>query len=974
MKASNGTAVFWDGIIDPAGWYNTNTGTLVNGSFSGVSGWKLNVTAGSGYTSVPTLTFASTGGIPTVAVSLKVVTFSVLAGGEYSSVPTVTLGAPNSSGLSNGGTQAQVTVNAGLKSIAVSNGPSGVTQGATVTISGGTSGTAATGTAIVSNGVLIGVTITAAGANYTGAPATLTVGGKTVTTGISATFKINSVTSTAGEGYTGVPTITVNGGKATTAATFNLSMGVAATVTSNASAAYLMPGTLAFTPGAGGTGASITLTTSTAITGTITGGTGVFTPNLGFTGFTYLDSNGLTNGRGLATFTPTANTAHSLFYQDVLAIYVQGNWTYTNPDTNIVSSYGFSSAQSRLGSYVMANGAMGQAHVQPGLDLINSSTSKNNGDITIASNWNLAAGSAFKSNGTALTATDTYNFADNYIKFIYRLGLEPGTLTLRAIRDINVNASISDGFFQFRNYNAASYLTALRAYIPTAFNSLANLRSIGSTLSATGADYYLNSFLQGLTVPVAPYSVTANATTTANGYSPSGSALAAADVFPEALRIFCTQNCGSAAVGLNTVQYPGSWSYRFTAGADLTSANPNATKSLATFSNGHGNVIVAAHESYNQPTLSVANVTSQVNVLVNLPTMLRTGTGSVDIAAARNLQLDDQVAPGVIYTAGVNTALLAADPQWNIVSTASGPTLVANNAAGFFEPQILLANIKTAVFGPPNAAAFPEMGGDITIAAQQDVIGFQNVQNFNQSGTSTQPFSQFYTPWLFATAKIGLQTGSDILKLGAGIFQPSGTTMKEQSAWWIQFGSFDQGVMSVGGNVTLTAGRDLRDFSVSLPTTGRVSGGLSVLLPNGQLNTPVPHVYGSGNMTVSVGRALASGTFYEGSGHASIQVRGSVSSDWQADANFGNKSALLAIAPVGTVLAVDLGQLALTAGGSILLSGVVNPAALRKQILSGSDVGYFMQTYGPDSAVRLYAGGGDISFVVQSGASCGSEA
>ena len=62
--------------------------------------------------------------------------------------------------------------------------------------------------------------------------------------------------------------------------------------------------------------------------------------------------------------------------------------------------------------------------------------------------------------------------------------------------------------------------------------------------------------------------------------------------------------------------------------------------------------------------------------------------------------------------------------------------------------------------------------------------------------------------------------------------------MMEQSAWWIQFSNFDQGVMSVGGNVTLTAGRDVRDFSVSLPTTGRVSGGLSQTF-NGQPNTPV---------------------------------------------------------------------------------------------------------------------------------------
>jgi hypothetical protein len=333
------------------------------------------------------------------------------------------------------------------------------------------------------------------------------------------------------------------------------------------------------------------------------------------------------------------------------------------------------------------------------------------------------------------------------------------------------------------------------------------------------------------------------------------------------------------------------------------------------------------------------------------------------------------LAPGAIYTAGVNTALLA-DPQWTKVAN----LLTANNPTGFYEPQLLLAVAgKAPVFGPPNAAAFPEMGGDITITAQQDVIGFQDVKNLGQS--LTLPFAQLYSPWLMSTAQIGASGESDFLKLGAGVFTPTVSLagvslMTQQSAWWIQFGSFAQGVMSVGGNVTLTAGRDVRDFSVSLPTTGRVSGGLSQRV-NGQINTPVPHVYGSGNMNVSVGRTLASGSFYEGSGHASILVRGSVVADWQTTTA---TSAGVVVSPAGTVLALDSGQIALTAGGSISLGtslyvpgsttaatsgGIVNPAALRKQPrLNGGGAGtasFVLQTYGPDSKVRLSAGSGDIA-------------
>jgi hypothetical protein len=45
LTASNSTSVTWDGIIDPAGWFDKN-GALVNGAWTGLSGWRLNVTAG----------------------------------------------------------------------------------------------------------------------------------------------------------------------------------------------------------------------------------------------------------------------------------------------------------------------------------------------------------------------------------------------------------------------------------------------------------------------------------------------------------------------------------------------------------------------------------------------------------------------------------------------------------------------------------------------------------------------------------------------------------------------------------------------------------------------------------------------------------------------------------------------------------------------------------------------------------------
>jgi filamentous hemagglutinin family protein len=1021
----NGSSLGWDGTIDPAGWYRN--GTLVDGTFSNITGWKLTVTsAGSGLTAPPVVKLLTTAdptvGTP-VQTSLKVVAVSMASGkgGEFTQPPTsVTLSAPNNPGTnwSSAGTAATATVSAGLKSVSVSNGPSGVTAGAAVTFLAPTGGTAATGTAIVNaQGQLIGVNIISAGTNYKAAPTQLTVGGKVVTTGIAATYTVVALTlATSGDGYLdnkaifASATFGASGGSMITAPTITASMGVAINVNQNAlgSAAYEVP--YAQVTGAGN--ATLSFTFATNLTGSRTNG--VFTIGAAGAGFTLLTSNGIdTGGTGTALFAPSTtatglNQDHINFYTNVLKQVAQGTWT------NNGLSYGLANTNTaRLGSYLQPDGKggtiSGAVHLQPGIDLINSSQpvttptgtipAINGGDITVATNWNLAAGTAnnlttqatTQANGN-ITPVGSYDPANSYISFLYRLGLEPGTLTLQASRDVDMNASISDGFFQFKNYNDPTYLKNLATYINAAASNsfgqsffLGNRSLSGYALNGVRVQIITNADGSYTYKPVgfteAPYLASANQVNATDAM------LEAADVFPSTLRMFCTSNCGAGTLtstsNVYAVANPGSWSYRITAGADPGSANPNAIGS--TFganavgaNHGRGSVIMSSHGSYSQlvsapiPSPSSSNnlvlptgtTAYQSLIAVNLPTMLRTGTGSINIAAALNLQLTNQgaptkdgsgvqtpdlAAPGVIYTAGVATAPLSPNLTWtysnpfaSTTSSAGQPrTATASDVTGFFEPRLLMP-VNTA-FGPVNAAAFPQMGGDITIAVQQDILGFQNVTN---PGLATSS-AQFYTPWLFSMAQIGLQTSSTYsLKLGAGVFSPSGAVLNEQSAWWIQFGNFDQGVMSVGGNATLTAGRDIRDLSVSLPTTARVSGGLDTT------STPLLHLYGSGNMTVSVGRELDSGTFYEGSGHASILVRGSVNSDWS-----------IGSVAVSSVLAVDSGQIALNAGGSISLSGVVNPAGLRTQAGSTITNNYVMETYGPNSAVRLFADGGDINIL-----------
>ncbi len=641
----------------------------------------------------------------------------------------------------------------------------------------------------------------------------------------------------------------------------------------------------------------------------------------------------------------TGDLSSYLFFNSTLQSFVQGTLV-----GNV--SFGFNDAITKLTPLAEKLGA-GVLQLQPGVELVNTDPQVNNGNITIASNWNLAAGAAGN-----LAGDGTYG-SNSYVSFNYRLveqfgnlpvQVVPGALTLRAGGNIIFDASISDGFYQFHDYTNPTYINNVASYLRAAATQA---RGIDGT-SLNSYLYDLNTFNTALTsfqpglqpVPVAPYNPAAN------GVSPTSQALAAADLFPSTLNV-CTASCGTNNATVSTITDPGSWSYRFTAGASATSANPNAMMSPSALASGFfagaGDVILANHTSYSQTLYPNGSAT------VFLSTMVRTGTANISIAAAQDVWLQDRTAPGVIYTAGINTPKLP-DAGYQATTTPTGIVVSPTNPDGFLEPQLLMYGNSglVQVFGPPTAAAFPEMAGDIDIVAQRDIVGVGN-PTVNGQGTG-QSTRQFFAPWLLSDAGLAqIIQGASVGLLGAGVFDPFGPNIASQSAWWIQFGSFQQGMLSAGGNVRAIAGRDMIDVSISLPTTGRVSGGLT------STSTPVPHVYGSGDMTVQVGRNLLGGSFYEGSGSANIVVRGSVGPN-------GTLTTKSGAVPDVPVLAVDSGQIQMTAGGSIAIGGVINPAELHAQTPSLADptnpsgsTSLYMDTYGQTSAVSLLAIAGNLN-------------
>src|SRR6202000_2604681 len=106
--------------------------------------------------------------------------------------------------------------------------------------------------------------------------------------------------------------------------------------------------------------------------------------------------------------------------------------------------------------------------------------------------------------------------------------------------------------------------------------------------------------------------------------------------------------------------------------------------------------------------------------------------------------------------------------------------------------------------------------------AQNDIIGIDNTV-----GLGTRTADALWTPWM----EVGATPNVTFSPLNVNSSTQTHTTQTS-----IDFGAFDQGVMSVGGNVSVSAGGNVTNFEVSLPTTWYLSQGVPVTVGGGNLS------------------------------------------------------------------------------------------------------------------------------------------
>jgi filamentous hemagglutinin family protein len=340
-------------------------------------------------------------------------------------------------------------------------------------------------------------------------------------------------------------------------------------------------------------------------------------------------------------------------------------------------------------------------------------------------------------------------------------------------------------------------------------------------------------------------------------------------------------------------------SYQLVAGANFAGVNP---LSVVTNTNA-GNVNLNGHFAVPFIASGAPN-----NYTLEFPTVVRTGTGSIDIVAAGDIDWQDSTAPAAVYTAGAPAA-----------GTAAGTTVGATTA-GTGLPDILF----TGQVNPDNA-------GNILLSAGGNINGIEQVYDTTGTITGTQGalISQFWWPWM--------ETGNTTNANGV------------VTASSINFANFDQGVMSVGGNVSVTAGGNVSDLSVSLPTTWYANAA----------GTSITTV-GGGNLSVSAGGDILSGSYFVAKGTGNLSAGGMIGSDFTyvlPSGSAGPEGVSIGgvSEPVSTILALQDAQWFVQARDGVDLADIIDPSYASSHFAADN------QSYSSNSAVSAVTATGDLT-------------
>jgi filamentous hemagglutinin len=253
------------------------------------------------------------------------------------------------------------------------------------------------------------------------------------------------------------------------------------------------------------------------------------------------------------------------------------------------------------------------------------------------------------------------------------------------------------------------------------------------------------------------------------------------------------------------------------------------------------------------------------------------------------------------------------------IEIATGGDLVMGNASSV----IYTAGVEAAVlpgFTLPLTTQRPlylDNGGDIALNVRGNINGAENDSR------------QLINQWLF---------------------RQGGNSQLKDTSWWIRTDLFRQSLGALGGgNVTISAGGNIANFSASVPTNARYDNFDAGATGNSVVN-------GGGDLSIIAGGDLYSGVYFVGKGEGTIKVGGSITS--QEDKLYG------------TVLAIMDSNFDVSAGKDVRIEGTVNPTLLPQSTTNSPNTdsrihSSYFNTYNEASAVSLNALAGNITYATQ---------
>ena len=346
-----------------------------------------------------------------------------------------------------------------------------------------------------------------------------------------------------------------------------------------------------------------------------------------------------------------------------------------------------------------------------------------------------------------------------------------------------------------------------------------------------------------------------------------------------------------------------SWSYRLVAGADLSATDFRRVLSLDPSS---ANAVAANSGSLLLGKKSTGSANPDVNGNASTSTALkdsyqviRTGSGDIDVSTARDVQLRNQFA--TIYTAGTQVA----DPT----------------AGGTFTVPVL-----TSVTSPPSPVYQPQYsfgGGNVNISAQNDIIHYKFVGN-NLVADSER---ELPNNWV---QRRGLPT-----------------------SWWVDFSNFFEGVGALGGgNVTMTAGRNVANVDAVIPTNARLLSDSTLV------------ELGGGNLTVRAGGKLDAGVYYVERGHGTLSAGGVITTNNTRSPSIGalnGTAPLPSISWLPTTLFIGKSSFDVTAGGDLLLGPAANVFLLPEGLNNTVAYKTYFSTYSESASINVQSLGGNVT-------------